>query len=262
MSLEHAFQRARREGRLALVPFLTAGFPDGERFWEVLADIDAAGADIIEIGIPFSDPVADGPVIENASRQVLAHGVTLSWLLGGLARRRGSLKAELILMGYTNPFLQYGFERLASDAAQAGVSGFIVPDMPLEESRALRDAAASHGQTLVALVGLNTPLERMEAYARESEGFVYVVSTLGTTGGTNAHLDSIADTMRRARRAFDLPLALGFGLKTPDQLDVLPEDARPDAAVFGSALIRHIEEGRPVAEFFQPWSRLQLKVKS
>lgn len=253
MSLAHSFQRARREGRLALVPFLTAGFPDRERFWEVLANIDAAGADVIEIGVPFSDPVADGPVIEGASRRVLADGVTLAWLLGGLAERRGSFRADLVLMGYANPFLQYGYERLAADAAQAGVSGYIVPDMPLEESRALRAAVKPHGQTLVALVGLNTPLERMKEYARESEGFVYVVSTLGTTGGTNAHLDAVADTMRRARQAFDLPLALGFGLQTPDQLDVLPEDARPDAAVFGSALIRHIEAGRPIAEFFQPW---------
>lgn len=253
MSLQHTFQRARREGRLALVPFLTAGFPSRERFWEILADIDAAGADVIEIGVPFSDPVADGPVIETASRRVLSDGVTLAWLLAGLAERRGSYRADLILMGYANPFLQYGFDRLAADAANAGIAGYIVPDMPLEESRDLRVAAAAHGQTLVSLVGLNTPLERMEAYAREAEGFVYVVSTLGTTGGANAHLESIAETMRRARKAFDLPLALGFGLQTPDQLDVLPEDARPDAAVFGSALIRHIDSGAAVAEFFAPW---------
>lgn len=262
MSLQETLEQARREGRLALIPFLTAGFPDREKFWNVLTEIDAAGADIIEIGVPFSDPVADGPVIENASRQVLADGVTLAWLLDGLAERRGTYRAELVLMGYTNPFLQFGFERLAAAAARAGVSGLIVPDMPLEESRALRAAASAHGQTLIALVGVNTPLERMEAYARESEGFVYVVSTLGTTGGTNAHLDSIADTMRRARQAFGLPLALGFGLKTPDQLDILPEDARPDAAVFGSALIRHIEAGRPVAEFFRPWKLTSSRARS
>ncbi len=255
MSLSSTFERARQEGRLSLIPFLTAGFPDRERFWEALAAIDAAGADIIEIGVPFSDPVADGPVIENASRRALAGGVTLAWLLDGLKARRGTFRAELLLMGYANPFLQHGYERLAEDAERAGIAGFIVPDMPLEESRAFRAALAARGQTLIPLVGLNTSEERMREYAKVSEGFVYVVSTLGTTGGTNTHLDLVADTMRRARRAFDLPLALGFGLKTPDQLDALPSDARPDAAVFGSALLTHLDEGRSAEEFFSPWKK-------
>ena len=255
MSLSSTFERARREGRMALIPFLTAGFPDRERFWDTLAAIDAAGADVIEIGVPFSDPVADGPVIEEASRRALAGGVSLAWLIDGLKARRGSFRADLLLMGYTNPFLQYGYERLAKEAKEAGVSGFVVPDMPLEESQTFRAALARHGETLIPLVGLNTPLERMRAYAAVSEGFVYVVSTLGTTGGTNTHLDSIAETMRRSRESFDLPLALGFGLKTPDQLDVLPPDARPDAAVFGSALLDHIDAGQPVEAFFAPWKK-------
>lgn len=240
---------------MALIPFLTAGFPDRERFWETLAAIDAAGADIIEIGVPFSDPVADGPVIEEASRRALAEGITLEWLIDGLKVRRGTFRADRLLMGYSNPFLQYGYERLAEEAAEAGVSGFIVPDMPLEESRTFRAALARYGAALIPLVGINTPMERMREYATVSEGFVYVVSTLGTTGGTNTHLPRIADTMRRAREAFDLPLALGFGLKTPDQLDVLPPDARPDAAVFGSALLDHIDTGRAVDEFFSPWKK-------
>lgn len=253
MNIAQKFERAQTEGRLALIPFITAGFPDRELFWRHLAEIDASGADLIEIGVPFSDPVADGPVIEKASREALTRGVTLPWLLAGLKERRGQFRAALLLMGYTNPFLQYGYAALAGAAVEAGISGVIVPDLPLEEAAAFRRILSSAGLDLISLVGLNTTLERMHAYAAESTGFIYIVSTLGITGGTNRHLELVADTMRRARRAFRLPLALGFGLRTPDQLDALPEDARPDAAVFGSALIRHIEEGGRAAEFFRPW---------
>lgn len=253
MSLQETIAAAREEGRLALIPFLTAGFPSPERFWDVLAEIDAAGADVIEIGVPFSDPVADGPVIEEASREALAQGVSLKWIIDGLLARKGEYRARLVLMGYVNPFMQYGYERLAKDAAEAGVCGFIVPDMPLEEAGAFRAAVKPHGISIVTLVGLNTSLERMQSYAAGSEGFVYIVSTLGTTGGTNNAIDHVADTVRNARKAFTLPLALGFGLKHPSQLDVLPPDARPDAAVFGSALLKHIADGLPVAEFFAPW---------
>lgn len=252
-SLQETIAAAREEGRLVLIPFLTAGFPTPERFWDVLAEIDAAGADVIEIGVPFSDPVADGPVIEEASREALAHGVSLKWIIDGLRRRKELFRARLVLMGYVNPFMQYGYERLGNDAAEAGVSGFIVPDMPLEEAEAFRSAVQPHGLAVVTLVGLNTSAERMQAYAAHAEGFVYIVSTLGTTGGTNNAIDHVADTVRKARQAFDLPLALGFGLMHPSQLDVLPPDARPDAAVFGSALLKHIADGLPVAEFFAPW---------
>ena len=245
--------KAKSEGRTALIPFLTAGFPTMERFWDVLAEVDAAGADIIELGIPFSDPVADGPVIEAASRKALAAGVTLQWVMDGLRARKGAFHAKIVLMGYTNPFMQYGLEKLAADCVEVGVSGFIVPDLPLEETVEFRAAMEPAGLTVVTLIGPNTSTERMKQYARYTKDYVYVVSVLGTTGGVNKHVEKVADTMRRARSVFDVPLALGFGLRQPSQLDSLPEDARPDAAVIGTALLQHIEAGKPVAEFFAPW---------
>lgn len=244
---------AHREGRYAVIPFITAGFPSMERFWDVLAEVDAAGADIIEIGIPFSDPVADGPVIEDISRRALADGVTLAWVVEGLKLRRGSYRAKLVFMGYANPFIQYGLEKLASDCAEAGVSGFIVPDLPLEETPEFREAFREHGLSLITLVGPNTSKERMQAYAPYAQDYVYVVSVLGTTGGVNEHVEAVADTIRRAREVFDVPLALGFGLRVPEQLETLPKDARPDAAVIGTALLQHIRREKPVAEFLAPW---------
>ena len=252
--LQEAVERAHALGRRAVIPFITAGFPDKESFWTQLERIDGAGADIIEIGVPFSDPVADGPLIEQASRDALARGVSLKWILDGLKARKGRFFAKLALMGYVNPFYQYGLERLALDAAEAGVSGFIVPDMPLEESGIFRDAFDPHGLTLVTLVAPNTSVERMREYKPHTSGFVYVVSVLGTTGGKVDLTQSVTETMRRARAVFDVPLALGFGLQTPDQLDALPEDARPDAAVLGSALLRHIAEGKDAAEFLGKWT--------
>lgn len=253
LAMKNAILNARREGRLALIPFITAGFPAPGKFWDVLEEIDAAGADIIEIGIPFSDPVADGPVIEDISRRSLAAGTTLSGVIGGLQARKGTFHAKLVLMGYMNPFLQYGLGKLATDSKEAGVSGFIVPDLPLEETPEFRAAIEPAGQTLITLVGPNTSSERMQQYAPYTHGYAYMVSVLGTTGGVNKHIEAVTDAMRRARAAFDVPLALGFGLKHPSQLDALPADARPDAAVIGTALLQHIEAGKPVADFFAPW---------
>ena len=160
-----------------------------------------------------------------ASRDALARGVSLKWILDGLKARKGGFSAELVLMGYVNPFYQYGLEQLALDAEEAGVSGFIVPDMPLEESGMFREAFSPHGLTLVTLVAPNTSVERMREYKPYTSGFVYVVSVLGTTGGKASLERSVTETMRRARSVFDVPLALGFGLQTPDQLETLPEDA-------------------------------------
>ncbi len=246
---------ARRAGRTAIIPYITSGFPSPDRFWSVLAEIDAAGADIIELGIPFSDPVADGPVIESFGRKALADGVTLHGVIDGLRVRKGRFRAKLVLMGYVNPFLQYGLEQLGADCADVGVSGLIVPDLPLEETPEFREALDPYGVHIITLVGPNTSTERMKMYAPYTQDYVYVVSVLGTTGGENRHVEKVADTMRRARTVFDVPLALGFGLRKPAQLLSLPEDARPDAAVIGTALLQHIDAGKPVADFFSPWKK-------
>ena len=233
----------------------SAGFPTLDTFWGIIEELDANGADVIEIGVPFSDPVADGPVVEDASRRALEQGVSLNWIMDGLKQRAGNFKAGIVLMGYLNPFLQYGLERFAADATQAGVSGCIVPDLPLDESAPVRTTLKAHGIDLIALVGQNTSEERMREYAAVSEGYVYVVSVLGTTGARTGLPPQVEETLRRARKAFNLPLALGFGLQHPDQLAAIPADIRPDAAVFGSALLKHLDKGNTAKAFLEVWTR-------
>lgn len=251
--LEEKIRKATAAGRPALIPFLTAGFPDQTDFWPTLMELDENGADIIEIGVPFSDPVADGPVVEEASRRALSDGVNLRDILADLIQRKGLIQAGVVLMGYLNPFLQYGYEKLAQDAAKGGVHGLIVPDLPHEEAGPLRRALKKEGIALIPLVGPNTSAERMALYAAEGEGYVYVVSVMGITGERSNVAPKVAETMRRARSVFKLPLALGFGLREPAQLEALPADARPDAVVFGSALLKHIDEGHSAEEFMARW---------
>lgn len=238
-------------GRKALIPFLPGGFPDKDRFFDELDALDAGGADVIEIGVPFSDPVADGPVVERASLDCLLNGTCLSWLLGELSRRKGRYKAGLVLMGYYNPFLQYGLEQLAADAAEAGVTGFIVPDLPLEETGPMTEALGKYGLDLIPLVGLNTSEERLAAYAKNARGFVYFVSVLGTTGMRETLPTEIVERLKIVRRIFDVPVALGFGIKSPEQLAAFGDLI--DAVVFGSALIAHIDDGGTAAAFMARW---------
>ena len=253
--LEERIRAAKAGGRLALIPFVTAGFPSRDAFWGVVRELDEAGADIIEIGVPFSDPVADGPVVEAASLRALESGVTLRGIMEELRAYKGELKAALVLMGYMNPFLQYGLERFAEEAALAGVHGVIVPDLPLDEAGEMRRVLHERGLALIALVGPNTPEERMRLYAEVSEGYVYVVSVMGTTGERGKLPPEVPQVLERARKTFALPVALGFGLKRPEQLEALPPDCRPDAAVFGSSLLKHLDAGGRAGDFMAQWTR-------
>ena len=253
--LTKRIEAARAKGRLALIPFLPAGYPDRKRFWDEIEALDANGADIIEIGMPFSDPVADGPVVEHASLKCLDDGVNLKWILGELAARKGRFQAGLVLMGYLNPVLQYGLESFARDAASAGVHGIILADVPFEEAGFIHAAFDPQGLTLIPLVGLNTTPKRMALYGAKAKGFAYFVSVLGTTGvrasfdtGLPAHLKQ---GLQAAKAAFSVPVALGFGLKHPDQLKDLT--GLVDAAVFGSVLIRHLDAGGDAKGFMKVW---------
>lgn len=249
--LTQRIRAANQAGRKAVIPFLPAGFPDQGRFWDELKALDDGGADVIEIGVPFSDPVADGPVVEQASLECLERGVTLSWLLGELAARKGSYKAGLVLMGYYNPFLQYGLDKLAADCAAAGVAGLIVPDLPLEEMGPLEKALAGSGVEIIRLVGLNTPEDRLASYAKSAKGFVYFVSVLGTTGVRESLPTEVLEKLAQVRPHFDVPIALGFGISRPEQVE--PFGDLVDAVVIGSALIRSIREGKSGSGFMQGW---------
>lgn len=264
----------RKRGRLTAIPFLPAAFPGRDEFWEILIQLSRSGADIIEIGVPFSDPVADGPVVAAASQEALANGGGLDYIFDGLKAHGSKLDCGIALMGYANPFVQYGWDRAAAEtpggaiqeiisaaldivarkAAEAGVHGLIVPDLPLEEAGPWAGALRKNGLDFIALVGPNTGLERMKLYAEIAGGYVYVVSLLGTTGVREGLPREVADTLGRARRAFDLPLALGFGLNSPGQLAGLDQNQKPDAAIFGSSLIKHLRAKGAVGDFMARWN--------
>ena len=237
--LEAALRAPGHSGRPALVAFLTAGYPERARFRETLSRI-AAVADAVEIGVPFSDPMADGLTIQRASAAALAQGVTLGWILEELARLAPPA-APLVLMGYLNPFLAYGLDRLAADAAAAGVAGFVVPDLPLDEAAPLAAALAAHGLALVQLVTPVTPPERLARLAAASRGFLYAVTVTGVTGGAESDPAAIAGYLDRVRRVSPCPVMAGFGVRTPEQVRALAPHA--DGVVVGSALIEALERG-------------------
>ena len=249
--LSRRVEKATREGRKALIPFLPAGFPNPDGFWDNILELDRHGADIIEIGVPFSDPVADGETVEEASQESLRQGINLDWIFEGLRQWGPRLNAEVVLMGYVNPFLQFGWRRLAQEMGECGVSGLIAPDLPLEESDGPEACLQDAGACLVRLVGVNTSAERMRQYAPRARGFVYFVSVLGTTGSGAGLSPQLLQGLQRAREIFPQPLALGFGLSRPEQLEGMRELV--DAVVFGSSLIRHIRDGGRPAEFMARW---------
>lgn len=250
--LSEKIKEANAKGRKAVIPYLPAGFPGLDEFWDALKELDAAGADVIEIGVPFSDPVADGPTVEQACLESLERGVTLKWILEELPKHRAEIKAGIVLMGYLNPFLQYGLEKLAEDAGAAGVNGMIIPDVPFEEAQDMKAILGAKGVEFIYLVGLNTSAERLKMYAENAGGFVYLVSVMGITGARTTLPKEIGDKIKEVKAAFDVPLALGFGIKTPDQLAAFGDML--DAAVIGSALIDHIRAGGSVKEFISPWT--------
>jgi tryptophan synthase alpha chain len=238
--IETRLRAARSEGRAALLPYFVAGFPRRAGFGELLIEAGAR-SDVLELGLPFSDPTADGPVIAAAAQHALAEGVHLGWLLAEVARVRTGVGAELVLMSYVNPLLAFGLERACAELARAGVSGLIVPDVPLEESGELAAASAAHGLALVQLVTPLTPPERAARLARASRGFLYVVTRAGTTGAA-ASPASVARALADLRACTTLPLCAGFGLRTPEQLAALAGTC--DGFVVGTALVECLAAGR------------------
>jgi tryptophan synthase alpha chain len=231
--------RARERRELpALLAFFTAGHPDRASFAANLLRI-ANAADVVEIGVPFSDPMADGVSIQRSSRIALANGASLAWILDELATLSPRPRAPLVLMSYANPLLAFGVDTLASRAAECGVSGFIVPDLALEESAPWRDAFDEAGLALVQLVSPLTPEERLRAICAASRGFVYAVTTTGTTGRDGALPPELPAYLARVRAASSLPVCAGFGIRRADQVRALA--AHADGVIVGSALVEALE---------------------
>jgi tryptophan synthase alpha chain len=235
-----AFARARTEGRTAIMPFVTVGYPTPERSEEWVLAMVRGGADLIEIGIPFSDPLADGTTVQRTSQAALRHGVTLADAVAMVRRLREQhgVSIPILFMGYFNPMLQYGLEKLARDSAAAGVDGYIVPDLPAEESDELLAACRRNGLDLVFLLAPTSTDERIAAVAERASGFVYCVSLTGVTGQRSA-LPDLHDYLARVRARTDLPLAIGFGVSTPEHVRQVGEVA--DGAVVASALINFLD---------------------
>jgi tryptophan synthase alpha chain len=245
--LEDAIRSAAAPGEPALVAFLTAGYPSATRFREQLLAV-ASAADVVEIGVPFTDPMADGVTIQRSSHEALKQGVTLRWILGELGAMTRPA-APLVLMSYLNPLLQYGYERLARDATRAGVCGFIVPDLPFDEGADLRADLHRMGAALIQMVTPVTTDARLAQVCAASEGFVYAVTMTGTTGKSVAVPDEVIAYLRRVRRVARVPVCAGFGIRTREQ--VVRLRGHVDGVVVGSALVEVLERGEDPARWLR-----------
>jgi tryptophan synthase alpha chain len=238
--IEETFAELKSSGRGGFIPFITAGHPDLATTELLLIELAAAGADIIELGVPFSDPVADGEVIQRASERALRNGVTLRDALTCVAHAKGHTDIPIVLFSYFNPLLKFGEDRLANDAKQAGVDAVLVTDLIPEEAEAWTETLIQHGLDPIFLVAPTTSDERLARVAQQARGFIYAVSRAGVTGARNEMTRDAEALVQRVRSVSDLPVAVGFGVSTAEQVREIWRFA--DAAVVGSAIVREIEK--------------------
>lgn len=242
--IEAAFARLKAEQRTGFVAFLTVGYPDVESTLRFVPALIEGGADIIELGMPFSDPLAEGPTIQRSSYHALQQGVTPTACLEVVAKLRSTgIHAPLLLMGYYNPLLTYGLERFARDAASSGADGLIVVDLPAEESEPMRDACLASGLRLVYLLAPTSTDERIELATRLASGFIYCVSVTGVTGAREELAPQLEPFVKRVRAHTDLPIAVGFGISQRKHFQAVGRIA--EAAVIGSAIIDEIDKAGP-----------------
>ena len=244
--IERAIRASTTAGRPALAAFLTAGFPDRDGFSQLLDDV-ASESDVVEVGVPFTDPMADGVTIQQSSHRALENGVTLPWILETVGRSPRAV--PVLLMSYLNPILAYGLADFGRNAASAGVSGLIVPDLPYEECHAVRETLDEAGVALVQLVTPVTPAERLLAVCAVSRGFVYAVTMTGTTGGAADRGPSMLEYLDRVRDAAPVPVLAGFGIRSIDQVRTVADHA--DGVIVGSALIEVLQRGEDPISFLR-----------
>ena len=233
--LQAVFTRLRDEHKPGLVTYVTAGDPDLDRTAGILRALDRAGADVLEVGVPFSDPLADGPVIQRATERALAAGTTLSGVLDLLHSMRGEIEAPIVIFSYANPILRLGAERFADRACEAGVDGVLILDLPIEEADDFRAMLARRAIDTILLLSPTTTDDRLRKAAALGSGFLYAISRLGVTGARDTLASGAEEMVRRIRAVSNLPVALGFGISKPDHVRAVARWA--DAAVVGSALV-------------------------
>jgi len=242
-----AISAANDDGRPGLVPFITAGYPEPKDFISTLREVASAG-DVVELGIPFSDPMADGMTIQRSSFEALQKGVSLKWIFDEL-EKAGDVGAPLVMMSYLNPLLAFGFEALAERALETDVCGFIVPDLPYEESEEFRAALEAKGLGLIQLVTPATPDRRLKTLCEASRGFVYAVTITGITGGGSGLPDDLAQYLDKVAAASSLPVCAGFGIREP--ADVANVGKHAAGAIVGSALVEVIENGGSPSDYLK-----------
>ena len=243
-SISENFQSLRSRNQCALIPFITAGDPDLETTAEALRLLDRNGADFIELGVPYSDPLADGPVIQAAATRALQKGTTLEQVLEMVGAVSPSLKAPLILFTYYNPILNLGIQQFLAKIASVGVRGLVVPDLPLEEATDLISAGANFGIEVILLVAPTSSRDRIEAIARQSQGFIYLVSVTGVTGMRAQIQDRVKDLLIDLRSVTDKPIGVGFGISGVEQARQMMNWGA-DAAIVGSAFVKLLTTGSP-----------------
>ena len=240
-----AIRAANDAGRTGLVPFVTAGYPEPKDFVSTLKAVAAVG-DVVEVGIPFSDPMADGMTIQRSSFEALQKGVTLAWIFDEL-EKAGGFDAPLVMMSYLNPLLAFGYEKLADRALETGVCGFIVPDLPFEESEEIRAVLEERGLGLIQLVTPATPENRLKKLCDASRGFVYAVTITGITGGDAGLPKDLAGYLDKVAAVANIPVCAGFGIR--EASDVAAVGAHAAGAIVGSALVEVLERGEDPAAF-------------
>lgn len=243
-SISQSFESLKKSNKIALIPFITAGDPDLETTAKALQILDNSGADIIELGVPYSDPLADGPVIQAAATRALERGTKLEQVLEMLAGLTPNLKAPIILFTYYNPILNRGIDNFLKQIAGVGVKGLVVPDLPLEEAEALLKPASQYGIEIILLVAPTSPRERIKAISEKSQGFIYLVSVTGVTGMRGEIQSRVEDILTEMRRLTDKPIGVGFGISSPEQAKQV-KNWGADAVIVGSAFVKRLAEDRP-----------------
>jgi tryptophan synthase alpha chain len=238
--ISRTFEKLKSDGRKALIPFITAGYPDLNTTEKFIYELEKSGADLIELGVPFSDPMADGPTIQAASERALAAGTTLKGVLQLVTEVRKTTQIPLVLMGYYNPVFHYGVEDFASDAASAGVDALLLVDLPPEEVAEIHGVMSQAGIDLITLLAPTTPHERMARLSAVAEGYLYYVSMTGVTGAQKISPEDIRVAVEELKGMTDIPVAVGFGITTA--ADAKAVGAFADGVIVGSALVKIIAE--------------------
>ncbi len=238
--IEEKFKKLKEANQKALIPFITAGDPDLDTTKRLVIEMERAGADIIELGVPFSDPIADGPAIQKASYRSLKSGTTLKKIIGIVKELRRTTEIPLVLMTYYNPVFKYGISEFVRDATDAGVDGIIIPDLPPEEGEGIIEEGKRHNLNTIFLLAPTSTKERIKIVASASTGFIYYVSLTGVTGARKSLPETVEASVNKIRKATDKPIAVGFGISTAEQAKRIASFA--DGVIVGSAIVNVIEK--------------------